>query len=177
MESSRSSKSGVGSRLQPGKADTKSFGIRTGQGWGELILTFVAHGFLSGMPAGKTAGIRPGTDPSWGQRALELAEGKKEGSFGHEDELSNAEMASDNSSGGFSSWAKWISCLVKELRDLGRAQATQGMDWQLKLPGNGGEKHRTGGLVLYRNGTKNVQKSRNPMGFTYSLEITIQWEV
>lgn len=91
---------------------------------------------------------------------MELAEGKKEGSFEHKDQLSNVEMASDNSSGGFSSWAKSISCLVKELRDLGRAQATQGMQWQIKLPGNGGEKHRTGGLVLYRNGTKKCPKEQ-----------------
>ncbi|KAM4753987.1 uncharacterized protein ACIQIH_000613 isoform 2-T2 [Cyanocitta cristata] len=86
-ESSRSSKNRVGSRLQPGKADTKSFGIRTGQGWEELILTFVAHGFLSRILAGKTAGIGLGTVPSWGQPALELAGGKKEGSFEHKDQL------------------------------------------------------------------------------------------
>lgn len=84
-------------------------------------------------------------------------------------------MLPDNYSGVFSSQGKSISSLVK-LRNLGGPQVMWGMDWQIELLGNGRENLLIGALVLYRNHAKIVQKNRNQIGLTYSLETIIQWE-
>lgn len=150
MESSRSSKKSVGSRLQPGSQ----------------------QGRLQGY---STKRSRLGTVPRWEQRALEFPEGKKEGSFRHKDQLSKMEMLSGNSLGVFNSQAESISCLVK-LRNVGRVHLGNGLGGKSAGWGMVGKSILLGGLLSYGNVATVVQKNRSQMGFAYSLETTIQWE-